>query len=323
MERVTSSQRARARTGPPAAVPLGPVDGVDPDGHLATGWEAHRPLSDGLIRRFVYAYASSFTSPVALMGGRTVRREPYVVWDRGEPAGPYNGAMLLRPLSYRGWEQTLCELESDLLPNGTGEVVLFSPWPTPDLTDRGWQLSGHPPLLLRPRGDPEPPTPAWLEVREVGDARHLADWERVAVEGYPFDELRPVERGRFVDERILADPHLQAWVAYVRETPIAIGASYVVHGLHVPTLGVTLPEHRGRGAWHVLMRRRLATFRSLPAMSLFADHSRPPAEGLGFLPIARWTVWLRDRNPPNAAASRAGQRAGGPDLPGEEPYCPA
>jgi hypothetical protein len=88
------------------------------------------------------------------------------------------------------------------------------------LTDRGWRLSGHPPLLLRPCGGPEPPTPAWIEVREVGDARTLADWERLAVEGYPFDELRPVERGCFVDERILADPHLQAWVVYVGDVPL-------------------------------------------------------------------------------------------------------
>ena len=174
-------------------------------------------------------------------------------------------------------------------------MILFSPWPTPDLSYRGWRLSGHPPLLLRPSGSPDPTTPPWLEIREVSDAVSLADWERVAIDGYPLEGLASAARGSLVDARVLTDPHLHAWVGYVDAQPIAIGTSYVVHGLHVPTLGVTLSEHRGRGAWHLLMRRRLATFRSLPAMSLFSDHSRPPAEGLGFLPLARWTVWLRER----------------------------
>jgi hypothetical protein len=306
----------------PAASLVTPGAGADPDGHLATGWETYRPLSDGLVRRFVHAYASSFTSPVALMGGEVVRRDAYVTWDRGVAAGLYNGAMLLQPLPYAGWEQTLDALEADLVPGGTGEVILFSPWPTPDLTDRGWQLSGHPPLLLRASGEPAPPPPDWLDVHEVGDARTLADWERVAIEGYPLEALRPAVRGSLVDERILADPHLHAWVAYGDGEPIAIGTSYVVHGLHVPTLGVTLPRHRGRGAWHVLMRRRLATFRALPAMALFSDHSRAPAEGLGFLPLARWTVWHRDRPGPETGALRAASRIDRPDDSNDQPYCP-
>jgi hypothetical protein len=322
MHHPSSTQPADDHTPSGAAAPQVPEPGTDPDRHLATGWEAHRSLSDGLVRRFVYAYASSFTSPVALMGGRVVRREAYVTWDRGKPAGLYNGAMLLQPLPYRGWEQIVGQLEIDLIAAGTGEVVLFSPWPTPDLSDRGWRLSGHPPLLMRPSGEPQPPTPAWLEVREVADPRTLADWEYVAIEGYPFDELRPAGRGRFVDERILADPCLHAWVAYADGGPIAIGTSYVVHGLHVPTLGVTLPAYRGRGAWHVLMRRRLSTFRSLPAMSLFSDHSRPPAEGLGFLPLARWTVWLHERPGPDTGPRRAELASGHRHAPDDPPYCP-
>jgi hypothetical protein len=322
MNRPSAKQPVRERTASVMAAPQGPVPGADPAGHLPTGWESHRSLSDGLVRRFVYAYASSFTGPVALMGGQVVQREAYVTWDRGISAGLFNGAMLLQPLPYTGWGRIIRGLEADLVATGTGEVILFSPWPTPDLTDRGWRLSGHPPLLLRPSGVPQPPTPAWLEVREVADRRTLADWERVAIEGYPLDELRPAERGRFVDERILADARFHAWVGYVDGDPIAVGTSYLVHGLHVPTLGVTLPEHRGRGAWHILMLRRLSTFRSLPAMSLFSDHSRPPAEGLGFLPLARWTVWLRQRPGPDTGPRPTAQVAGHRPVADDPPYCP-
>jgi hypothetical protein len=322
MSSPSSEQPARVRHPSPAAAPDGPDDGGLPDGHLATGWEPDQPLSDSLLRRFVHAYATSFTSPVALMGGQVVRREAYVTWDRGTPAGLYNGALLLQPLPYSGWKATIEQLETDLLTAGSGEVILFSPWPTPDLTDRGWRLSGHPPLLLRPTGAPEPPSPPWLELREVADRRTLADWERVAIAGYPLDELLRGERGRLVDARILPDPRFHAWVGYTGGTPIAIGTSYVVHGLHVPTLGVTLPEYRGRGAWHALMRRRLATFATLPAMTLFSDHSRSPAEGLGFLPIARWTVWLRDRPGCTTDRERSDDERRRSGVPGDQPYCP-
>jgi hypothetical protein len=321
MSSTTSLQPPRERPRP-RPTPEHPAPGSDPEGYLATGWEPHRPLSDGLLRRFIYAYATSFTGPVALMGGQVVRRVPYVTWDRGVPAGLYNGALLLQPLPYAGWGAVVRQLEADLLATGAGQVILFSPWPTPDLTTRGWRLSGHPPLLLRPSGTSESPAATWLEVREVADTQTLADWEHVAITGYPLDDLQPGERGCLVDERILADPRLHAWVAYVAGAPVAIGTSYVVHGLHVPTLGVTLPEHRGRGVWHVLLRRRLSTFPTLPAMALFSDHSRSPAEGLGFLPIARWTVWLRDRPGPPADPRRSGGGSNCAGGPGDRPYFP-
>jgi hypothetical protein len=290
---VTAPSTARgAQAGPP---PIAPLPGVDPDGHLTTGWEPHRPLTDGLVRRFVHAFASSHTAPVHLLGGRVVRHPGYVVWDLGRPAGFLAGALLLRPLPYEAWEDELAALETDLLPHGHGEVVLFSPWPTPDLRDCGWRLLGHPPLLLRPTGEVAPPPPGWLEVVEVDDGRTLTDWEQVAIEGYPFDDLRPASPGRLVDDRLLADPSFHAWVGYRDGDPVAIGTSYLAHGVNVFSLGVTLPTSRGRGAWQLLARRRLARFPSRPAMGLFSDLSRGPAEALGFLPLARWTAWSRRR----------------------------
>jgi hypothetical protein len=281
-------------TAPP---PVRPLPGCDAPGHLATGWEPHRPVGDGLVRRFVHAYASSFASPVSLVGGHVVRRPGAVVWDLGRPSGLWNGAMLLQPPPSAGHAARVVfdDLTADLASDGTGEVVLFSPWPTPDLRPHGWQLAGHPPLLLAPRGGSAPAVPPWLEVRAVRDAATLADWERVAVEGYPFEDCLPWRPGQLVDERVLADPRLHAWVGYVDGTPAAIGTAYVAHGVVVFTLGVTRPEHRGRGAWEALARQRLAIRPDLPAMGLFSDLSRGPAERLGFLPLARWTVWTRAR----------------------------
>lgn len=276
--------------------PVRPGRGRDPDGHLTHGWEPHRPVADGLLRRFVFAYASSLAGPAAAMGGRVRQREAYVSFDCGRPSGGlYNGIVLLQPPRPDAWSEVVAAATDDLDPQGRGEVLLWSPWPTPDLSRAGFRLVGHPPALLRPGGEPEPPPPAWLRIAAVGDAATLADWEHVAVEGYPFEDCRPARPGVLVDDRVLADPGWHAWVGYAHDEPVAIGTSYVAHGLHVFALGVTLPDHRGRGAWQALARRRLAAFPRLPAMSLFSDHSRGPAERLGFLPLHRWTVWSRDR----------------------------
>lgn len=281
-----------------AAAAVRPVPGEDVPGRLVDGWEPHRPVGDGLVRRFVFAYASSFAGPVAAMGGRVLRRDGHVLHDLGRPAGFYNGVTLLRPLAFDGWEAAVTDIEADIAGDRTAasrELLLWSAWPTPDLSARGWQLVGHPPLLLHPRPEPSPAPPGWLRIERVLDADRLADWERVAIEGYPLTDCQPARPGALVDGRVLDDPSFRGWVGYSDGQPVAIGTSYVAHGIHVLALGATLPSHRGRGAWQALARHRLAAFPRLPAMSLFSDLSRPPAERLGFLPLSRWTLWSAPR----------------------------
>lgn len=286
---------------PPAPPRVGPVPGQDPEGHLRHGHEPWVGPEDTFERRFVLAYADYLSAWAAAHGGRVVQRPGWAVHDHGRPSGMFAGASLLQPLPFEGWRNQLDGIEVDLVPGGRGEVTLWSAWPTPDLSRRGWRLEGHPPLLLRPPGPVPSPRPAsWLEVVEVHDDRTLADWERVAVEGYPFTECLPLRPGAFAAPALLDDPAFRAWVGYAR-TPqasrraVAAGSSYLSHGVGVLALGVTLPEARGRGAWHELARRRLEQLEHVPTASLFSDLSRRPAEGLGFLPLNRWTVWTRER----------------------------
>ncbi|MFA9429967.1 hypothetical protein [Egicoccus sp. AB-alg2] len=292
---VPATSPAPAGTVTTPLPPVRPVAGRDPAGHLATGWEPHRPVQDGLVRRFVHAYASSFAAVVQAHGGRVVQRDGYVVHDLGRPAATYGGVSLLAPLPHGEHRRVLAAIEADLVPGGTGDVLLWSAWPTPDLSADGWRLQGHPPLLLRPTGEAEPPPPAWLRIERVSDRRRLADWERVAVEGYPFTDVQPWRPGVLAAPALLDDPRFHAWVGYDGDEPVTIGTSYVAHGVHVFALGVTRPSHRGRGAWEAMARRRLGTFPRLPVMSLFSDFSRGPAERLGFLPLSRWTLWGRAR----------------------------
>jgi hypothetical protein len=161
---------------------------------LTTGWEHDVPGGDTLLRRYLFAWVDQCEAIVGAAGGVTVRGPGWALADLGRPAGLFNAATLLAPLDGPD-DERLGAIEGRL-ERGVGEAHLWSAWPTPDLRRRGWELVGHPPLLVRPPardvGVPEaPPVP----LRAVRSAVDLAEWERVFVDGYPIPELQPARPG--------------------------------------------------------------------------------------------------------------------------------
>lgn len=258
---------------------------------LTTGWEAGTPVEDTLTRRFVFALAEAWEPVVAALGGRVHRCAEFAVVDLGRPAGLANMVTLLQPLDPGG---AVLDAVEDVVGGGSGTVGLLSAWPTPDLGPRGWELAGHPPFHLRPPGPLPPATaPAGLRIVPVADPAGVRDFERVLVEGYPVPDVTP---GTLFDERVLAAaaPHLE--VGYLDGQAVTVGARHTAHGLLLLVLGATVPAARNRGCWAAMVRSRLAAAPELPAAALFSDDSRPGAERLfGFLPITRFTLWLRHR----------------------------
>ena len=113
-----------------------------------TGWERHLDVADTLLRRFVF-HLAALDAAFTLAGcGRTLDADDVSMADLGRPGGYFNGAVLLRPPA--DWDAVAGDASSVSLAGGHGQFCLWSAWPTPDLHDRGWQLSGHPPLLVRP-----------------------------------------------------------------------------------------------------------------------------------------------------------------------------
>ena len=259
---------------------------------LTTGWEPETPVEDTLLRRSVFALAEAWEPAVAAMGGRVRRCAEFALADLGRPAGLANAVTLLQPLPHPPGA-VLDAVEADVS-GGTGTVGLVSAWPTPDLTARGWELLGHPPLHLRPAGPlPAVPPPAGLRITPVAGAAAVRDFERVLVAGYPFPDVPP---GTLFDERLLAAsaPHLE--IGYLGGRAVTVGARHTAHGLVVLALGATLPDARHRGCWAAMVRSRLAAVPDLPAVALFGDDSRPGAERLfGFFLITRFTLWVRRR----------------------------
>ncbi|MFH0245554.1 hypothetical protein ACGRHY_24750 [Streptomyces sp. HK10] len=261
---------------------------------LETGWKPTTPVGDTLTRRYVYNHADCVDAIVRAAGGRTLRTDAFAAADLGRPSGLYNSATLLQPLAGRDTARALAPIE-EFFGQGTGQVLLWSPWPTPDLTEYGWKLSGHPPLLLRPPGEPPSFPDRGTRVVPVEDAEGVRAWERTVVEGFPFDDVLPLLPGALLDPAILGDERFRMWLALKDGVPASAAALFTAHGIAQFVFGVTLPRARREGHWYALVRERLKAAGPLPSAALFSDDSRPGAERAGFLPLSRFTLWYRDR----------------------------
>jgi len=260
---------------------------------LETGWLATTPLGDTLLQNFVVHHAACVASVATVHGGRMLRRDDVVAADMGRPGGLYNSAVLLQPLIDD--VRVVADVEAWYDGQGRGEVLLWSAWPTPDLTARGWVLEGHPPLLIRPPGGSLPAAARDVAVDPVTDDTQLDDFGRIVVDGFPLPELQPYRTHALFDGRLLNDPRWRLWLARIDGRPVSAGALFVEHGLAQLSLAATLPSARGRGAWYALVRTRLQAASGLTSVGIFSDDSRPGIERLAFLPITRFTLWRRDR----------------------------
>lgn len=262
---------------------------------LTTGWERDVPVDDTLLRRYLVHHASLGAAFALAGGGRVLDADDLSMADVARPAGYFDGAVLLRPPA--DWDDVIARIEAFFYP-GRGQTCLWSAWPTPDLRGGGWRLSGHPPLLARPPLSIFPVTPAPApepDVRPVTSAADLAEWERVAVDGYPLPELHDAPAGAFAPRALLDDERLRFFVGRDGDRPVAAATSFVSHGIASLAFGATLPAARRRGFWRRLAVERMRAAPDMCTAGVFSDLSRPGAEALGFVPILRLTLWILDR----------------------------
>lgn len=261
---------------------------------LTTGWEASASVDDTILRRYLFHWAAYCDAYAEAAGGTTKRVDAWAAADLRRPSGYFNSVTLLQPPG-RDFEDHLDEIEA-FYDGGAGEILLWSAWPTPDLTARGWELIGHPPLLVRPPAEIQPPPPAPdVDVRRVHTPEALAEWERVAIEGYPMPELEHARPGELADPSLLDDNRFGFWTGHHDDAAVSIGTSFVEHGIASFALAVTKPEARRLHHWQRHAVERLRHTPDVWTTGVFSDHSRPGAEQIGFIPITRLTLWSRPR----------------------------
>jgi hypothetical protein len=255
---------------------------------LESGWLAHTPSEDSILRRFLFNQADMQDRVVRAVGGRTHRCDELALTDAGLPTPYLNQATLLRPLA--GDDDPVLD-EISAFYSGRSRGLLLSVWPTPDLSQRGWHLAGHPMFVARGRQSAANTMREGVSVRLAETSADIALVERIVIEGYPIPQLTGASPHSALGAA-LADSDVTYRIGYLGDEPVAVAASHVGHGLVNLCLAATLPEARRRGVWQALVEARCADAPELPAVAFTSDYSRPGFVRLGFLPITRFTLWI-------------------------------
>lgn len=261
---------------------------------LTTGWEPDLPDADSLCLRWLRHWSDQVAAFADAAGGTVVRDERMVLADHGRPASFLDSVVLLAPPRGPGELDDLLDEVEARTAGGTGDLYLWSLWPTPDLHHRGWVLDGHPPLMARPPA-PAPDLHPSEEPDPVTTPAALVEWERVVVDGYPEPALQPFRPGALAGPALLDDERFRFWTTAEDGRACSASVRFVAHGLASFALGVTLPGARRRGHWWRHARVRLHERPDLWHVGVFSDDSRPGAERLGFVPLLRHALWHRSR----------------------------
>ncbi len=244
---------------------------------------------DTLTDRAAWSMADRIVHHATAAGRPLHRDRDLVVGWLGDRGMFINAAVVLSPSV--NWDAVVDTI-GDVVPHGT-PATLISPFATPELVQRGWQLIGHPPLMARLPGAAAAPTvPAELRIHEVIDQPGLEVFERTLIDGYPMPDMQPYEWGGFLDERVLGGP-TRLWIGYVDGRPVATAAAHVAAGLNDVEMVATIEAFRGRGYGAAVTWAATTADPSLPAILIASDPGRPVYERLGYTALTRWTMWFR------------------------------
>ena len=256
---------------------------------METGWLPDTPSDDTVLRSFLLNQADFNDVVATVAGGRVERDGEVVCCDSGSVVPFLNQTVALRPL-----DDALVERIDVFHRAGAHGATLLSPWPTPDLSSRGWLLMGHPAFVVRAPG-PVAASPApGVEVRSVAGEADLGVFEQVLAEGYPMPMAQGAPAGSVIPRASL-DRGVKLRLGLLDDVPVAAGTSFAERGVVNLCAAATLPAARRRGVWEALVWARVADAPELPAVAYTSDYSRPGFQRMGFLPITRFTLWLLAR----------------------------
>jgi hypothetical protein len=126
----------------------------------------------------------------------------------------------------------------------------------------------------------------------VTNEQELAEAERVVVEGYPIEEAEGRPAGTVFPPALLGST-VSVRIGRLDGKPVAVGLGHVGSGVQNLCLGATLPAARRKGVWEALVWARVGDAPQLPAVAYTSDFSRPGFVRMGFVPVLRFTLWLR------------------------------
>jgi GNAT superfamily N-acetyltransferase len=260
---------------------------------LRTGWEPDCPPGDNVLRDYVVATADWTEELAHRCGGRAARDDDVVLADLGSPSLFLNTAFSLRPPTASGFDAVVTRVRQFFAAGAGGRYGWFSPWPIPDLSDRGFELSGHPPFMLRPAGGTARAAPDRLRIEEARDEAGLAAFDRAAILGFPLTELGD---GPTFGPGALAVDNFRIFVGFDGDEPVSTAAVHLSPRIQHVEFVATRPEWRGHGYGEALTWRATLADPAVPAALIASDDGRPVYERMGYLPVTRFTMWIGSRD---------------------------
>jgi ribosomal protein S18 acetylase RimI-like enzyme len=251
--------------------------------------------TDRWIARGARSLALAWQEVARSLDGRWEDRDLAWLADSASPNPFLNGATLKRPLQPAEAEQLTVELESFFGQTPGGPWLLWSSWPTLDLSRLGYVLWGHPPVMLRPAGGEAPTPPSELRIVEARDAATLEAVERVLVEGFPLLGLEGRLPGCLFRAPLLGG-RFRFWAGYVDGQPLSVAAALMDEKASHVMFVATRPEARGRGYGAALTWCATLADATRPAMLEASDDGLPVYERMGYRTIARMSLWERPRD---------------------------
>lgn len=275
---------------------------------LRGGWEPDAPIDGTLLRRYLENCRASIAAEVTLAGGEILDQVDVLASDFGDDGSFRNLAILQAPVLERDLDPLMESIDTfyGFAATGkTGPVVLFSPWPTPDFRAKGWTLLDYMPFMVRPVGGELPVPPPTLRIEKVRDAAGLLAFEKVIVNGFPFGELAASRPGEVFVPELLSLPNHHYWVGWDGDVPVTAATASVSHGVNNVSLVATLPEARRKGYAKAISGVASLADPTLPSVLIASPPGAPAYEQLGYIPLFRFGLWLKDRPDVNAGSTGA------------------
>lgn len=226
------------------------------------------------------------------VGKRWVRWDGLWAADMNLPVAYPNSGTMLRPLEESEAADVVARLDQFYDEDIGGPWMLWSAWPTPDLSPYGMRQAGQTPLMVRlPASVPAPTVTNGFRIVEASTESDLLDFDNVMIHGYPVPELT-FPNDRIADARALGGP-VHFFVGYEDNEPVSCALACIGKrevGIYAVA---TLPDRRGKGYGGMVTVAALAAAPHLPAVLEATDFGQPVYLRLGFQVVGEYSIWYK------------------------------
>jgi hypothetical protein len=249
------------------------------------------------VERGARSLAASWETIATAMGGRTDRWDDTWLIDTASPSPFVNAATLTRPISDATAVDLTRRLEAYFAQSPAGGPwLLWSGWPTPDLSRLGYVLWGPSPIMVRLPGGEAPPAPPELRIVEAATPADVVAVERAFVEAYPVLGVESRLPGAIFPAALLGGP-FRFWAGYVEDDIVSVAAALVCDDIIDVSFVATQPYARRKGYGEAVTWQATLADPCLPAILEASDAGRPVYQRMGYREVGRMSIWERPRDP--------------------------